>query len=138
MKSVNNATAPGYGFNVASPASACPDSIHIRNVQSSAGWTYQADSLMYLDVAGIQTFSFGTMQMAPRFDSDFTNHGLAGVPPGTISKVSFSAFPNPARVTKVNFALAEAVRRGPVGVRPVRPQGRHARQGFHARGAVHA
>lgn len=105
VKSVQAATAPGNGFNVAGPIWACPDSIHIRNVQSSAGWTYQADSLMILDVTGIQTFSFGTMQVAPRYDSDFLNHGQLGVPPGTLSKVSFSAYPNPARVTKVNFAL---------------------------------
>jgi len=105
VKSFHNAAGPGYGFDVAGPYPACTDTIHIRNVKSAAGWTYQADSLMLLDVAGIQTFSFGTMQIAPRFDSDFLNHGQLGVPPGTLSKVSFSAYPNPARVTKVNFAL---------------------------------
>lgn len=105
VKSVNNAASPGYGFDVVNPASALLDTLHIRNIQSSTGWTYQADSLMYLDVTGIQTFSFGTMQVAPRTNADFVNHGLAGVPPGTLSKVSFSAYPNPARVTKVNFGL---------------------------------
>lgn len=105
VKSVQNAFLPGNGFDVAGPYPACTDSIHIRNVQSTTGWTYQADSLMLLDVTGIQTFSFGTMQVAPRYDSDFVDHGQLGVPPGTLSKVSFSAYPNPARVTKVSFAL---------------------------------
>jgi hypothetical protein len=106
VKAVQNASAPGNGFNVAGPSPTFGDSIHIRNVQSSAGWTYQADSMMVLDVAGIQTFSFGTMQVAPRTNADFVNHGFnVGVEPGTISGVSFSAYPSPARVTKVNFAL---------------------------------
>ena len=105
VKSVQNAFLPGNGFDVAGPAYACPDTIHIRNVKSRAGWSYQADSLMMLDVAGIQTFSFGTMQIAPRSNADFLNHGQLNVPPGTLSKVSFSAYPNPARITKVNFAL---------------------------------
>jgi hypothetical protein len=105
VKSVQKAAAAGNGFNVAGPLYACPDSIHIRNVQSSTPWNFQADSLDILDVTGIQTFSFGTMQVAPRFDSDFLKKGQLSVPPGTVSKVSFSAYPNPARVTKVSFAL---------------------------------
>jgi hypothetical protein len=105
VKSVQKAAQPGYGFDVAGPIYACPDTIHIRNVKSVTPWTYKADSLDILDVAGILTFSFGTMQIAPRFTSDFLKHGQLEVEQGTTSKVSFSAYPNPARVTKVNFAL---------------------------------
>ncbi len=106
VMSLADTTVPGYGFDVADPPySAYTDSIHIRNVQSSAGWTYAAVPDMLLDVTGILTYSFATMQVAPRFDSDFVDHGALDVPPGTLSKVSFSAYPNPARVTKVSFAL---------------------------------
>jgi hypothetical protein len=105
VKVVNQSQAAGNGFDVAGPVPLCPDSIHIRNVKASTGWNYLADSLEYVDVTGIETFSFGTMQVAPRLNSDFTNHGLAGVPPGTPAQVAFSIAPNPARLTKVSFAL---------------------------------
>ena len=106
VKSVQNALQPGNGFNVAGPVPTFGDSIHVRNVQSSTPWTYQADSMMVLDVTGIQTFSFGTMQVAPRTNADFNDHGInVDVTPGTISDVSFSAYPNPARVSRVSFTL---------------------------------
>jgi hypothetical protein len=105
VKAVNNASAPGEDFDVVGPIPMCGDTIRIRNVQSSTGWAYQADSSMYLDVTGILTFSGGAMQVAPRSNADFTNHGLAAVPEGAPTGVSFSVSPNPARVTTVSFGL---------------------------------
>ncbi len=106
VRATNHALNGGDGFGVAGPFPTYVDSIHVRNVKSVTGWTYQADSSMTLDVTGVETFSFGTFQVAPRTNADFVNHGLnVGVPPGSIAKVSFSAYPNPGRVTQVNFTL---------------------------------
>ena len=102
VTSVENAFEPGDGFDVTgTPFGA--DIIHIRNVQSETPWTFQADSLDVLDVTGIQTFSFGTHQVAPRTDADFVLQTV-GVP-GTAPGLSFTASPNPARLTRVDFSL---------------------------------
>jgi hypothetical protein len=105
-KAVENAANPGNGFDVAGPIPTWGDTIHIRDVKSGTPWTYQADSLAVLDITGVQTFSFGTMQVSPRTDADFFYRGfdLTGVPP-TAQGLSFTASPNPARVTKVSFSL---------------------------------
>lgn len=106
VKAVNNASLPGNGFDVAGPIPTWGDTIHVRNVQSSTPWTYQADSLAVQDVTGILTFSFGTMQVAPRTDADFLYRGfdVNGVPT-TPGGLSFAVSPNPARISRVSFTL---------------------------------
>jgi hypothetical protein len=105
VKVVNcSSCSPGFGFNVAGPNPTFGDTIHITN-KASAMYTFTPDSLMYVDVTGTLSFSFGAFTLLPRNNDDIVVLGQLNVPPTSASKVSFSAYPNPARVTKVSFTL---------------------------------
>lgn len=106
VKVVSQQASPTDGFDVVGPAPGggwVPDTLHINN-RSSSVFSYPVDSLSRIDVTGVLRFDFGRFVISPRGNSDFTFHS-AGVPSGTPAKVSFAVFPNPARVTKVAFAL---------------------------------
>ena len=106
-KSVENATAAGNGFLVAGPITACPDTISI-NSNAYATWTYQADSNAVLDITGCVRYDsryFTNYRVCPRDDADFLFHYILGVGPQNPNQVSFSVYPNPARVATVSFAL---------------------------------
>jgi hypothetical protein len=95
---------PGFGFDVAGPNPTFGDTIHITN-KASAMYTFTPDSLMLVDVTGALSFSFGEFVVLPRSNADIVVLGQLNVPPTSASGVAFSAYPNPARVTKVSFTL---------------------------------
>ena len=105
VKIVSRNGSPGDGFDVAGPNPTFTDTMHVTN-KSSGMFTFTPDSMMVVDVTGALTWNFGRFVILPRNNADIVAHGLnVGAPISTPSGVSFSAYPNPARVTKVSFAL---------------------------------
>jgi hypothetical protein len=108
VKVTSDPSGPGVGFPVVDVQGYVPgDSININNRQSSA-WTYQADSLDIMNIVGVLRFDFGAYVVSPRRNADFTKLGgpyPLDVPGTSLSKVSFSVYPNPARSATVSFYL---------------------------------
>jgi hypothetical protein len=80
------------------------DTILVSNLNNILGSYTPPDSGRIVDVTGILHFASGTFRICPRTVADIANPTL-GVGDGDHSRVSFSAFPNPARSTQINFFL---------------------------------
>src|SRR5436309_3625988 len=94
--------AAGQSFFVTTyPPSA--DTILV-SLSTSVTFTFQAARTKVLNVTGILRFSDGTFRIAPRSDADIVQ--VTASPGNNIhGQVTFSAFPNPARTTRVAFGL---------------------------------
>jgi len=104
-KIVSPTGGSGFGFDIAGPGPAAfPDSIHVTN-RGSAMYTFTPDSLEFVDVTGILSFSFGEFIILPRSDADLLTHGFGGVGDKLPARVSLAVSPNPARTARVTFAL---------------------------------
>jgi hypothetical protein len=96
----------GQSFFAGSQKPLAPnDTILVSNLNSTLGSYTPPDSGSLVDVTGVLHFSNGTFRICPRFVSDIANPTV-GVEDGAASgRVSFSAFPNPARSTSLKFVL---------------------------------
>src|SRR5262249_36212248 len=82
------------------------DSILIMNVNSTMNGYVAPDSGSHVDVTGILHFVSGTFRLCPRSAADIKKLAFpTGVGDGLSAKVEFSAFPNPARSTKISWSL---------------------------------
>ena len=94
--------AAGQSFFVTTyPPSA--DTILV-SLSTSVTFTFQAARTKVLNVTGILRFSNGTFRIAPRSDADIVQD-TASAGNNIPGQVTFSAFPNPARTTRVAFGL---------------------------------
>jgi hypothetical protein len=105
VKIVSRNGLSGDGFDVAGPYPTYADTMHVTD-RGSAMYTFTPDSMDVVDVTGALNWNFGEFVILPRSNADIVSYGLnAGVPGTTPSKVSFAAYPNPARITNVSFTL---------------------------------
>lgn len=82
------------------------DTILISNLNGVLNAVTPPDSGSIVDVTGILHFSNGTFRLCPRNAGDIFVHSFpVGVGNGLSNRVEFSAFPNPARSTRINFSL---------------------------------
>ncbi len=82
------------------------DSILVMNVNSTMNGYVAPDSGSHVDVTGILHFVSGTFRICPRFAADMLKLASPpGVGDGLSAKVEFSAYPNPARSTKISWSL---------------------------------
>lgn len=97
----------GISFRIAGPTGVYSDTMDVT-LSSAIPWTYDADSLHTIDVAGILRWSFGRFRVAPRSDADFIDYGITvGTQPWKPQVLSF-AVSNPAKRPVLNFTLPEA------------------------------
>jgi hypothetical protein len=95
----------GQSFFAGSVSGTSPlDTILVSNLNNTLGTYAVPDSGTIIDVTGILHFASGTFRICPRTTSDISSPTL-GVGNGSNGKVSFSAFPNPARSTNITFSL---------------------------------
>lgn len=99
--------SPGDGFDVAGPFPTYGDTIHITN-RSSVMYTYTPDSLETVNVTGVLSWIFGQFVVLPRDNNDIERLTGVDVPSTVPAKVTFSAYPNPARITNVSFTLPKS------------------------------
>ena len=96
---------PGQSFFAGSVKPLAPgDTILVSNLNNTLGSYTPPDSGSLVDVTGILHFSNGTFRICPRFVSDISDP-TTGVEDGASNRVLFSAYPNPARSTRINFTL---------------------------------
>jgi len=96
----------GQSFFAAGPCCSFGDTILVSNLNGVLNAVVPPDSGAIVDVTGILHFASGTFRICPRFASDIFKHAFpTGVGDGHSGLVEFSAFPNPARTTTINFSL---------------------------------
>jgi hypothetical protein len=81
------------------------DSILVSNLNNILGSYAVPDSGTIIDVSGILHFASGTFRICPRTTADITSPTLDVNDSGQSGKVSFSAYPNPARTTTISFSI---------------------------------
>jgi len=102
---VTEVRTAGQSFFAGSVSGATPlDTILVSNLNNTLGSYAVPDSGTIIDVTGILHFSNGTFRICPRTTADISSPTL-GVGDKLSQKVSFSAFPNPARSTRITFSL---------------------------------
>ena len=67
--------------------------------------TFDPDTAEYVSAQGVLAYRFAQSVLFPRNNADISFIGLAGVNDGLPQRVSFSTYPNPARVAELRFAL---------------------------------
>jgi hypothetical protein len=95
-------------FNVAGPYPACSDTILIDNDAGTAKFaqaTFQPSFGQILQVTGVVHSSFGIPRLEPRDSTDIVKLNDNAVDPRAPARVTFSVYPNPARVQRVSFGL---------------------------------
>ena len=96
----------GQSFFAAGPCCAFNDTILVSNLNGVLNSVTPPDSGSIVDVTGILHFANGTFRLCPRNGADIFVHAYpTGVGDGRSDRVEFSAFPNPARSTRINFSL---------------------------------
>lgn len=102
--------APTTGFHVHALSPVAGDTIYIQNQNNVLG-AYDSLNVNYppsgetITVTGVMHYQSGSFRVAPRNAADIVRHGQnVGVSPNAKS-LTFSVFPNPARVTTLSFTL---------------------------------
>ena len=72
--------------------------------------TFDPDTAEYVSAQGVLAYRFAQSVLFPRNNADISFIGLAGVNDGLPQRVSFSTYPNPARVAELRFALPKRER----------------------------
>jgi len=92
-------------FVVGVMGSSSRDTILVSNLNSMLNSYTPPDSGSFIDVTGILHFASGTFRICPRSASDITptTVGVDSDPLG--GSISFRAYPNPARSTRIYFSL---------------------------------
>jgi hypothetical protein len=91
-----------HATNIDTPADTTDIEI---DADSAPGYDPQPDE--YISVKGVLSYRFSQGVVFPRTDADLVKLGAVGVGSGSIRRVSFAAYPNPARQTKLQFALPQ-------------------------------
>jgi hypothetical protein len=93
----------GRTFRVAGPNPTFTDTM---SIDSTALWSTDLDSLHIVSITGHLRLIGGRWRVAPRSNADLQDHGLnVSVPNQAIERVTFAAYPNPARTSKFAFSL---------------------------------
>jgi hypothetical protein len=96
----------GQSWFAAGPCCSFTDTILVSNLNQVLNAVTPPDSGSIVDVTGILHFASGTFRICPRSAADIFVHAFPlGVGDGLSGRVEFSAFPNPARSTRINFSL---------------------------------
>ena len=101
VKTVEERTA-GQSFFVAGPYPSNPDTILIDN---NVFRTFDPTINQYVTVSGVLDLAFNTFRIQPRGNSDIVVNTTLGVEDPLPAGVSFAITPNPARASRVTFAL---------------------------------
>ncbi|HTO92590.1 MAG TPA: T9SS type A sorting domain-containing protein [Candidatus Sulfotelmatobacter sp.] len=103
---VTEQRAVGLSWFAAGPNGTFSDTILVSNFNGVLNGVTPPDSAHTVDVTGVLHFAAGTFRVCPRNASDIVDHGLnVGVTPGSIGAISFAISPNPARTSKIAFAI---------------------------------
>jgi hypothetical protein len=95
----------GQSWFAAGPCCTWGDTILVSNLNGILNSVTPPDSGTIVDVTGILHFASGTFRICPRDGNDIFKHAFPlNVGEGS-NMVQFSAFPNPARATTINFSL---------------------------------
>lgn len=105
-----NGLAPTTGFHVTGENPTFADTIFIENLNTALGAN---DSLnanyppvgSVCDIIGVVHYTGSSFRVCPRNKFDISVHGINVGVPSTPAKLSFSVFPNPARVAKIAYTL---------------------------------
>jgi hypothetical protein len=95
----------GQTWFAAGPCCSFTDTILVSNLNSVLNSVTPPDSGTIVDVTGILHFASGTFRICPRDGNDIFKHAFPLSVGGGVNSVQFSAFPNPARTTTINFSL---------------------------------